>query len=69
MAEAKSAAIKVPEIVDMPTPATAQKAVAVPPALMQEVLEVLTAELPMKRVRGIVQMLEQCPIMDIGVTK
>lgn len=44
-----------------------QKALAVPPNLAQEVIEILTTELPMKRVRGVVQMLEQCPVMDVNV--
>ena len=51
------------KVVEMP--AQAQKAVAIPPQLMAEVIEILTSELPMKRVRGVVQMLEQCPVMDV----
>ncbi len=43
-----------------------QKALAVPPQLAQEVIEILSSELPMKRVRGVVQLLEQCPIMDVN---
>ncbi len=43
-----------------------QKALAVPPALAQEVIEILSTELPMKRVRGVVQMLEQCPVMEVN---
>ena len=41
------------------------KVVAVVPALLQEVLNILQTELPMKTVRNIVLQLEQCPIMTV----
>lgn len=63
------------EVVDMEarvaemTQPQVQKAVAVPPQVLAECIEILSTELPMKRVRGIVQMLEQCPIMDVTPSK
>ena len=56
-------------VVEMPEAAAPQKAVAVPPQVMQEVLDVLTTELPMKRVRGLVQALESCPLLDVSQGK
>ena len=66
MAEAEKVDLKE---VPVPVAVGTQKAVAVPPQLSAEILEVLTTELPMKRVRGVVQMLEQCPVMDVGPSK
>ena len=42
------------------------KVVAVIPALMQEVLNILQTELPMKTVRVVVAQLEQCPLMTVN---
>lgn len=42
------------------------KVVAVVPALMQEVLNLLQTELPMKTVRVVVAQLEQCPLMTVN---
>ena len=42
------------------------KVVAVVPALMQEVLNLLQTELPMKTVRTVVAQLEQCPLMVVN---
>ena len=51
-------------------PATPQlKMVAVPPVLLQEVLNLLQTELPMKTVRVVVQQLEQCPLMTVNQPK
>lgn len=44
------------------------KVVAVVPQLMQDVLNLLQTELPMKTVRGVVSQLEQCPIMVVNQT-
>ena len=45
--------------------APAQQMFAVPPVLMQSTLDLLQEELPMKKVRGIVQLLEKCQIVNL----
>jgi len=42
------------------------KVVAVVPALLQEVLNLLQTELPMKTVRTVVTQLESCPLMVVN---
>ena len=61
-------AVKNDVVVPMNAPQV-QKALAVPPNLAQEVIEILSTELPMKRVRGVVQLLEKCPLIDVNVTQ
>jgi len=50
----------------VPAPKPEIKVVAVVPALMQEVLNLLQTELPMKTVRVVVAQLEQCPLMTVN---
>ncbi len=56
----------VAEAVAMPVIKPEIKVVAVVPALMQEVLNLLQTELPMKTVRVVVAQLEQCPLMVVN---
>lgn len=54
-------------VVPIEAPQT-QKALAVPPALAAEIIEILSSELPMKRVRNAVTLLEQCPLLEVNVS-
>ena len=66
VAKKKEVAKAVEEAVATPVEQPEIKVVAVVPQLMQDVLNLLQTELPMKTVRVVVAQLEQCPIMTVN---
>lgn len=70
MATGKDAAekkiVEGPKLEPIEAPAPEIKVVAVAIPLLQETINLLQTELPMKTVRNIVLQLEQCPIMAVN---